>query len=234
MWRIDLDACPVKWSCSLLSVEETERASRFRFERDRNRFTTARAAMRHILGGYLAADPTNIAFSYGRAGKPYLDGELLSFNFSHSESVALCAVILGHAIGVDVERIRADIKHECLSQRFFSTIESKALASLPNSHRVRAFFGCWARKEAFIKAQGWGLCLPLDSFSVSVGPERARLVEVADEPQESARWTIADVDPGSPYVGAVAIAASDIAVSRWTWTPAIGRSPTHTPERFRN
>src|SRR6185312_3642180 len=133
------------------------RAARFRFDRDRDRFITARGTLRMLLARYLRKQPKDLQFLLGREGKPALvpesAGETLSFNLSHSQDVAVFAFGWHRNIGVDVERVRPDVEYEDIARHHFSAGEIQSLASLPRQKRVEGFFLCWTRKEAYIKAR---------------------------------------------------------------------------------
>lgn len=159
---------------SYLSEEENKRAARFRFDRDRARFITAHGTLRALLAQYLSKQPGDLQLVLGREGKPALApesaGETLSFNLSHSQDMAIFAFGRNRNIGVDVERIRPDLDCENTAHHYFSAGEMRSLAGLPRQRRVEGFFLCWTRKEAYIKACGGGLQIPLDSFDVSLEP----------------------------------------------------------------
>src|SRR5262249_26367386 len=145
----------------ILADDERRRADRFHFEKDCRHFTAARGAMRILLAGYLAHRPEEVRFAYSNYGKPRLAAESkLCFNLTHSQGLALLAVTRGREIGVDVERLREmERDGEPLAERFFSPREAAVLRSLPTRLRREAFFHCWTRKEAYIKAHGMGLSL---------------------------------------------------------------------------
>jgi 4'-phosphopantetheinyl transferase len=194
-----------------LADDERKRADRFHFEKDRRHFTAARGAMRILLAGYLTRRPEAVRFAYSNYGKPRLmdadNPSDLRFNLSHSHGLALLAVTRGRDIGVDIERLR-DMERdgEALAERFFSPREAARLRSLPPELRREAFFHCWTRKEAYIKAQGKGLSLPLDQFDVSLHPhEPAALLATQHDPQEVQRWSLQSLFPGEEYIGALAL-----------------------------
>lgn len=190
----------------LLSEDEAARADRFRFEHHRGHFVVARAALRRILGRYLGQPARLLRFGYNEYGKPTLPHPPLRFNLSHAGEVALLAVTSGREVGVDVEAVRDDIEGDQLAERFFSPGEVETLMSLPEGLRPRAFFDCWTRKEAFIKALGSGLSHPLDAFDVSLAPgEPAALLRTRTDPLEAARWTLRELEPGEGYAAAVAV-----------------------------
>jgi 4'-phosphopantetheinyl transferase len=204
-----------------LAEDERQRAARFHFARDRDRFIAARGFLRDVLGRYLRVAPAELRFVYSPYGKPALGAEFdqrLRFNLSHAHKLALCAVTLERAIGVDVEHIRPEFADEDVARRFFSAPEVARLSALPREQYAGAFFNCWTRKEAYIKARGEGLSMPLDRFEVSLVPgEPAALRNTFDDPAEAARWSLQALAPGPGYVGAVAAAGQGWGISRWAW-----------------
>jgi 4'-phosphopantetheinyl transferase len=206
VWRLTLDR-PIERFVDLLQPDETARASRFHFDRDRRHFVVARGFLRLLLGKYLQAGPKELQFAYGAWGKPALDGEFrdspLRFNMSHSHGMALYAVTNGRQIGVDVEYVRADFASDNIAERFFSAHEVASLCALPDDDRVAGFFRCWTRKEAYIKATGRGMSQPLDGFDVTLAGEDVSLLRTDDGSHE--RWQLIDVAVGPGYAGALAV-----------------------------
>ncbi|MDQ3652238.1 MAG: 4'-phosphopantetheinyl transferase superfamily protein [Acidobacteriota bacterium] len=208
-----------------LSADERARAERFHFQNDRDHFIVARGLLRAILGRYLNVDPSQLCFSYSFYGKPSLaresSGDDLSFNLSHAGELALYAITRGREIGIDVERIRADFANEQIAERFFSLREVAALRTLPKNIQPQGFFNCWTRKEAYIKARGEGLSLPLDQFEVSLVPgEPAALLRTSGsgDHQEASRWSLREVvAPAASYVAAVAVEGDDWQLKYWQW-----------------
>jgi 4'-phosphopantetheinyl transferase len=183
-----------------LTAEEKERAARFHLDRDRNRFVAARGTLRNILAQYLGQAPLQLQIYYGAEGKPALaldsTGRSLSFNLSHSEDIAVLALGWDRNIGIDVERIRTDIEYEDIARSHFSTDELMSLRALPPQDRVEGFFLAWTRKEAYLKARGNGLQVPLDSFDVNLKPgEPARFVRGVDPQWQIVGWL---AEPGYP------------------------------------
>src|SRR5579863_6090040 len=163
-----------------LSAEESGRAARFIFPRDRASYTVAHTALRGILARYTGEQPGAVSILTAEKGKPYLPGHPdVRFNLSHSGSWAMAAVARGREVGVDIETIREDRSTIEIADRFFAPAEVRELMEAPPERRTRAFFACWSRKEAYIKARGEGLRIPLDSFEVSLG-ERAILRKAED------------------------------------------------------
>src|SRR5262249_12645966 len=151
---------------------EEQRMRRFRFDEDRRRYLLGRGLLRLLLGHYLELTPDLLRFDYTPFGRPHLAAglapQLLEFNVSHSGELILIAVAAGRSLGIDVEQIRADVEVKAIAARFFSPSEQEALGRLAEGQQVEAFFDCWTRKEAYIKAKGDGLSLPLDQFDVSL------------------------------------------------------------------
>jgi 4'-phosphopantetheinyl transferase len=221
VYAADLDA--LEANAHVLSEDELDRAGRFRFERDRQRFVTARSTLRRLLAEHLDASPADIAFEYGQHGKPDVPGSPVSFNLSHSGSYALFAFAPRLELGVDLEVLDQALVDETLvAKRFFSPHELATLCAYAPSARPRAFLRCWTRKEAFVKARGDGLNLPLQDFDVSFGMgERPALLRTAWSSSEPEEWTLADVSSLFPRVvsglfpravAALAIRAPDIRV----------------------
>lgn len=222
VWRAALDVpeSQVRSLWDTLAVDERQRAERFFFEKDRTHFVVARGLLRVLLGRYLRQDSPHLCFTYGPHGKPALatdtGGVGLCFNVSHSHGLALYAITGGREVGVDVERIRPEIAQEKIAERFFSPREVNALRALPLPLQASAFFACWTRKEAYIKAKGAGLTLPLDQFDVSLTPgEPAALLRTAWDPQEAAYWALQDLAPAPGYRAAVAVAGHDWRLTCW-------------------
>jgi 4'-phosphopantetheinyl transferase len=202
------DESNLDWLRGLLTLEEKQRADRFRFDKDRNLFTTARGWLRALAGAYTHSAPERIAFRYSAQGKPELagGGQDLRFNLSHSGELVLLAFALRRRLGVDVEKIRKDFLISDIAERFFSPAERACLCRLPAAVQHKAFFRCWTRKEAYIKATGDGLSLPLDQFDVSFAPdEPAHILATRPDPGEAERWSLRDLDVGDQYAGALVI-----------------------------
>ncbi|HRQ22466.1 MAG TPA: 4'-phosphopantetheinyl transferase superfamily protein [Anaerolineales bacterium] len=225
IWRIHLDIGldSVKLFESTLSADEIRRASSFHFDKDHSRYVIAHFSLRDVLGRYLKAEPAQLKFSIDQYGKPSLLKHKLEFNLSHSGSFALVAVTQHRIIGVDVERMREGISSHSIARQYFSPAEVAEFDAVPVEQRETAFFTCWTRKEAFIKAKGLGLSLPLDSFDVSLTPnEPAILRAVRPQPQEAARWKLRSLDVAPRYAGAVAVEHAgaknqDLEFRLWDW-----------------
>ncbi len=198
----------------VLSSEEQQRALRFRFDRDRNQYIATRGTLRILLASYLKLAPKQMSFAYSEHGRPRLAAEVeadaIDFNVSHSGGQALLAFTRGRKIGIDIERVRRDFATGEIAERFFSVAERDALRALPQGQRHEAFFRCWTRKEAFIKALGEGLSHPLDQFDVSLVPGApATLLATRPDARECTRWKLCDIDMPSDYAAALATEVVD-------------------------
>ena len=193
-----------------LAQAERMRASRFMQEADAARFVQRRRALRAILGRYLGIAPQEVAFAANEFGKPSVlpsrTCDDLSFNASHSGAIALVAVGRSVAIGIDIERMRAEVEGLAIATRFFGANEVAALAGLAPDDRVAGFFNAWTRKEAVVKAVGGGLSIPLDSFEVSLRPREPPSVLRWHSASGGAKpWRIHHLEPAAGYVGALAV-----------------------------
>ena len=225
VWRSELDkpAFDVSSFLRTLTPDEQARAERFHFQRDREHFIVARGVLRAILGRYLEAEPDRLRFSYGEYGKPDLaevrGGDSVRFNMSHSNGLALFAVTLDRELGVDLEWIRPGVADDQIAERFFSPREVRILRALPRELQDEAFFNCWTRKEAYIKAKGEGLSMPLNLFDVSLAPgEPAALVSTAADPQEASRWTLRELFPAAGFAAAIAVEGDGWQLNCWQWS----------------
>jgi 4'-phosphopantetheinyl transferase len=218
VWRVELQqpGSVLEKFRSTLDRDELHRASRFHFEKHRREFVVARGFLRDVLSRYLRTKPETLRFTYGDYGKPDLDGAL-KFNMSHSHEVALLAITQDRQIGVDVEHIRADFATEDIARRFFSRLEVESFNRLPIEEQVAAFFRCWTRKEAFIKATGRGLSQPLDEFDVTLAPEVApALLRVHED--DASRWSISDIDIDEDYAAALVVEDRILHIQCWQFS----------------
>jgi len=202
---------------ALLCDRERERASRFLFPQLTERFIVAHGRLRQLLGLALGMPPERLEFTTATHGKPLLQGEGaragLHFNLSHSDGWGLVGWTRGREIGVDVERWRPMRDEAALVRRFFSPVENAAYDALAPDLRTEAFFNCWTRKEAYIKAVGRGLGLPLDSFDVSMnrGAE-ARLLRTSTLCEDGRCWSLAAPDGPSGTSLAVVLESDSVVV----------------------
>jgi 4'-phosphopantetheinyl transferase len=224
IWRVGLmqSETVIAHCREVLPADELDRAGRFYFERDRRRFAVSHAMVRHVLGRYLALGPQELRFVLGAKGKPELATQCnslrLKFNLSHSGEFALMGVSINLTMGIDIEEIRPDFGTQEIAERFFSRYEVATFLSLPQHQRAEAFFYCWTRKEAYIKAQGDGLSLPLDSFDVTFAPgTEPALLRVAEDPNEVARWKLYDINPGPGYKAALMIEGNQHHLQYFDW-----------------
>lgn len=190
----------------VLSSDELERASRFRFPHLASAYVITHGVLRLLLARFLDRDPADISFDYGVHGKPVVSkNDQLHFNLTHSERMAAIAVTTGCALGIDLEHLRPIPDIEEIAGRYFCSEEAAEILPLAPGEREQAFFRCWTRKEAYIKAIGEGLSCALDSFQVTVQADTlARLVHIGDDRVAAARWTLHDLSLTPDYIAALA------------------------------
>jgi 4'-phosphopantetheinyl transferase len=221
VWQVDL----VAWEKAtgslfeLLDRDEQERAERFKFPAPRHQYVISRALLRRALGTYLKIGAREVRFCATANGKPELPASSdLRFNLSHTQGATVFAITRRRQVGIDVERIRQDTNVMELAERFFSRPEVDWLRSQAASEHIASFFSCWTAKEAYIKAQGEGLSMPLGSFSILPIPATAKLeLKVYADPQESKRWTMWRLELGSDLRAALAIEGETCKVRLGEW-----------------
>ncbi len=208
---------------SYLSPIEVERAAHFSFQKDRERYIAAHGILREIIGRYTNKNPACLQFIHNAYGKPFLSLDdnlfILSFNLSHSHDLAVYAFALKRKIGIDIEFIRSDVVKDSTAEYSFSSCEVAQLRSLPATSQTKAFFNCWTRKEAFIKAKGEGLSIPLNQFDVSLIPDKpACLLRTEWDTNEAKRWSLSDLNVNKEYAAAVAVEGHDWKLKCWNWS----------------
>ncbi|HSS65655.1 MAG TPA: 4'-phosphopantetheinyl transferase superfamily protein [Gammaproteobacteria bacterium] len=205
---------------SVLSPDQQARAKRMRVRDKRRQYIIAQGLTRILIGKVVDADPESLEFSRGPKGKPYLGGRFadagIQFNMTHTSNMALIALTLKREIGIDIERIRHNLQWEKLVRRYFSPLEHYHYSKLPESVRLRAFFTCWTRKEAVLKAIGTGLGGGLGSFDVSVDPDAPpALLGDRWQGRFHGDWTITQLDPGEGYVATLVTERDGFEVRCW-------------------
>lgn len=200
-----------------LSPDEQERARRYRFEKDRAAFVESRFFLRSVLARYLHINPADVAFTYGEKGKPFLGPGMpdsrIQFNLSHCRGLVICGIVLDHQIGVDVEEIRALEDILAIARQVFSPNELRQILYLEPEARLQAFYRCWTRKEAYIKATGEGISADLRSIDVPVLPGE----------HEANGWTWLPLDVGSGFTAHAALHQPAVVL------PSMSRTTTSDP-----
>jgi len=194
----------------LLTPDEHERMERFVFERDRQRFLLTRALVRTMLSSYAPVAPADWRFVNNAYGRPELAERPagvpdLRFNLSHTDGLIACAVTVGREVGVDVEQVQRVVTYD-VAGRFFAPREVADLRALPEPDQARAFFDYWTLKEAYIKARGYGLALPLSEFAFVLRPADAPTIRfeptLVDDP---ASWQFVQAWPTPAHRLALAV-----------------------------
>ncbi|MFQ5660531.1 MAG: 4'-phosphopantetheinyl transferase family protein [Gammaproteobacteria bacterium] len=222
IWRtkLDLPKQEIAAYLSLLSPDEVKRASCFKVKRKYREYVITRGLLRRVLGDTLRADPKGFLFEYAEHEKPFLKedwgGGAVSFNVSHSHNQAVIAVTLDRTIGIDIEKIRQNVDFNKLANRFFSVKEFKSLKRFQEQHLPRAFFACWTRKEAFVKALGDGISFGLSEFSVSVDPDEENVtLSTHWDPGEARKWTLVNIKTDTDYIAACAFEGGKFEIRYW-------------------
>ncbi len=209
-----------------LSSDERDRAARFHFQTDRERFIASRGILRSILGRYQNIEPGHVRFHYDACGKPTLDGESangIRFNISHSAGVALYAVARSREVGIDLEWVRPSLATEQIAERLFSPLEVAALRNLSEERQAEAFFTYWTLKEAYSKAIGKGLAIPLEGFEViPSSEEQVWNVTIRGQRQEACHWSLRTLSLGPGYCAALAVEGHGWQLQCFQWGPGVG------------
>jgi 4'-phosphopantetheinyl transferase len=218
VWRASLDVPSVvlRRLESSLNQDEKGRAEKFLVPKARERFVVARGILRELLATYLDIDPEKVELQYGPEGKPSLSSihdSKICFSVSHSQMMGLFGFARDSEIGVDIEQVKLDFKGMGIASHFFSTEEVAALANLPPELATEAFFGCWTRKEAYVKALGQGLSIPLRSFTVNFAEYKQLLRD-----ERGTAWSCCALDPAPGFVGAVVAQGESWNLGFWEWT----------------
>jgi 4'-phosphopantetheinyl transferase len=220
VWHTDFER-PINSVQDLLDQPEQERASRFKVDAPRKQFIISHAFLRLVLESYLGIAARDLKFRIAAYGKPELDAATdLRFNLSHTHGTAVLAVTRDRQVGVDVERVRRNLNPLELADRFFSLPEASWLRSQPPARQIPSFFACWTAKEAYIKACGNGLSMPLDKFSVIPQPANQPLhIEFLDKAEPSAEWTMWQLDLGPDLRAALAAEGRELTLNLrdWSW-----------------
>jgi 4'-phosphopantetheinyl transferase len=210
VWKawLDVDRAQPAPYRALLSSDELSRAMRYRKDADRDRYVVRRAVLRIVLGRVLGIPQHLLRFGYGPSGKPYIDrpaaGRALRSSVSHADGLAVFGCAFGRDVGVDVERVCVHPDLLAVAESCFSTREQAELRTLPHTSQARAFYRCWTRKEAYVKAIGSGLRASLRDFEVSLDTDKpASLLRVGWSESEPARWRMEELDVPFGYIGAV-------------------------------
>lgn len=209
VWLITLSALRNKLHFfeEILSKEELNKASKFRFDKDRQQFIITRGILRYLSGNYLKINPKDVNLIYSEFGKPYFDMyTTLKFNVSHAEDMAVIGFVHNYDFGIDVEYTKRTFDVLDIVDNYFSKQEIKALHKIARPLQTEAFYRGWTRKEAFIKAKSKGLSFPLDSFSISIdSDENAQLYKTIWDENEKDLWRIIPFQTTKDYKAAFAV-----------------------------
>ena len=218
---------------AILSEEELKRAERFHFDQHRRHFIAGRGILRQLLSLYSGIEPGQLQLEYTRNGKPFLPGmedeSGIRFNLSHSGGMAVYAFTRGREVGIDIEHQRPIDDIDRIAERNFSAKEYTTFGTLPEGERLEAFYLCWTRKEAFIKAIGEGISFPLQQFDVTLIPgEPAQLLSVNGSSEKARCWSMHNLTIAEGYAAALVIDGSNCILTqhKWEYPDKAGRSQT--------
>lgn len=211
---LNVSSQDLSYYSSLLSEDEVARTGRFYFEKDRDRFIVGRGLLRILLGGYLNQEPAQIEFVYGPHGKPDLKSapgkSSLEFNLSHSKDLALYAFAWHRKVGIDIEYMIPMADMDDFAEKFFTPHETALINSLAGKQKEETFFKTWTCKEAFLKANGFGLTVPINQVELTLEPEETvRLISVGSDKEQSAHWRLEMFNPFPGYQSALAVKGLD-------------------------
>jgi 4'-phosphopantetheinyl transferase len=222
VWRASLvpDREGVEGLEALLAPQERLRANQFAFAIDRDRFIAGRAVLRQLLGAYLGLPPGKLIFEYGAHGKPAQRTKAsygrIHFNLSHAQNMILYAFACERELGIDLEMIQPEFAAYEVAEHFFSAHELSELRALPPEGLAKGFFTCWTSKEAYVKARGYGLTVPLNRFDTSFISGRPKQLESADHK----KWKLYPFEPGPEFVAAVVVEGDDCRMRHFDWVAA--------------
>ena len=211
-----------------LSQAELARADKFRSDSRYREYVVTRGLLRQVLARLTGLDITGIEFPDGEHGKPrldnILDGQTIAFNVSHSHGLALVALTLEGSLGVDLEKIRPEVDWRSLAKQYFSGTEVRALNRYPEQAGLKAFYTCWTRKEAFVKALGDGIAYGLNEFDVSIDPDEAyAALTIRRQEVDASRWLIKNVPVPDTHVAALALDRPACNFRLWCTNPSFLR-----------
>ncbi|MEO8356700.1 MAG: 4'-phosphopantetheinyl transferase superfamily protein [Chloroflexota bacterium] len=225
IWSASLEqpARVVRRLAAVLSEDERSRAERFHFANHRSFFIVGRGMLRTLLARYLKLNPQEVQFEYTQNRKPFLSPSHgvhdLCFNLSHSAGIAMYALSQNRRLGIDIEYVRSIPDMDQIAASNFSEEENLQFRTVDTNGKRQAFYNCWTRKEAFIKAIGDGLSFPLDQFDVSLIPgEPARLLSIFGSEQAAGQWSMHELQPAEGYVAALVVEGNGCSISYQEWT----------------
>ena len=204
-WRIDLpDFTGAEPQLrQLLSGDELQRADKYHFEKDRSNFIIRRGVLRMILGSYLDIQPAELNFIYNDFDRPALEvDKLIHFNASSSCGMGIVATTLNARIGIDVEFADREFPSMEIAKRYFSNDEIRAIRDLPSGLQTAAFFDCWTKKEAFVKAVGEGMSHPFPNLAIS--SKKPNSFSIAATSDDTKGWSVMSFIPEENFIASIA------------------------------
>ncbi|MDH5428732.1 MAG: 4'-phosphopantetheinyl transferase superfamily protein [Nitrospirota bacterium] len=204
-----------------LSDQEIIRSNRYRIPHPQYQFVITRGILRTLLSHYISVPTSELLFENQAHGKPMLvtpSAHPIQFNVSHTRGMALIAITLQHAVGIDVERIDRTVHDRDIAERYFSKRESTYLMSLSPPERTQYFFAFWTCKEAYLKMEGRGIAGGFAHCEILLETDRPEAgLSLLNQQAETDPCLLYRITAGSAYVGALAVAGSSAKISHWDW-----------------
>jgi 4'-phosphopantetheinyl transferase len=207
-----------------LNDAEKEKASRYYFEKKRRQYIITRGVLKILLEVYTRRNSEQFQIVQGIYGKPFMrsEEEEIHFNISHSEGLSILGFSKEAPLGVDIEIIREIPERDEIAEKYFSKKENNIYKTIPEEYRTKAFFNCWTRKEAFIKAIGEGFSKPLDQFDVTfLSNEKTKLISIDGDTRKADEWSLQELKTAQGYVSAFAVKKRKFRLSCWTWNESL-------------
>lgn len=224
IWRacLELKEFQINGLLETLSSDELDRARRYHFKKDQDRFICSRGILRKIIAYYLGENPKNLQFEYTSLGKPLLAENSnfydLHFNISHSNTLALYAIASKSIVGIDIEYLRKDTATEQIARKFFTQNEISSLKNAPEARREKLFYQFWTRKEAILKAIGKGISFPMDQLDVSsINGTAYSPARFPEENKALRKLYLQDIKLDEGYVAAIAYEGCGKDISFWNY-----------------
>ena len=223
VWRVHLDVSPRQAALyhTDLSEDERARAERYRLPHHQYQFISTRGILRNLIGHYVGIPPGTLGLENNLQGKPSLTDPFhpsLQFNVSHTSGMALLAIAIEHAVGIDVEQIDRNVSDQDIATRYFSPREAEHLATLSPDKRTQEFLTYWTCKEAYLKMQGIGLSGGMAHCEIALDQDGLKATVLSThEPDWGNDCSLFRINPGQSHIGALAVACHPVEVLFWDW-----------------
>jgi len=218
-----LDEANAQACAALLDEEERARWQRYRFEKNRREYLATHALARIALSSIHPLAPDAWRFAAHAYGKPSIQPDCgLRFNLSNAPGMVVCLIAHGLEVGVDVEPVARAERILALAPQVFSALEVAQLEDLSGPEKLDRAVSLWTLKEAYIKARGMGLRLPLRKVSfVFGGAEGIRLELEPDLEDEAERWQFCLLDHAAHRIAVMTERSPEAELQMWKALPLL-------------